>query len=334
MSLGNVLVTGGAGYIGSHCVLALKNKAARIIVLDNLSTGFKEALPSDVVFYKGDVNDTDLLHKLFSQENITACIHLAAATIIPESIADPLKYYQNNTMGTLKLLKACLANHVHQFIFSSTAAVYGHPEQELIDETHPLKAENPYGESKIMAEKLIQDVANSFPLRYVIFRYFNVAGADPNGQIGQRTVNATHLIKTAVETACKKRDSMPIYGHNYPTPDGTCIRDFIHVSDLADAHIKGLEYLIAGGKNEILNCGYGHGHSVQEVIAAVEKASRQKLNTYDAPPRQGDIPKVVANADRIKNILTWQGQYNNLDLIVQSALKWEKYLENLGVEER
>lgn len=324
MSLGSILVTGGAGYIGSHCVQALKNKAKRIVVIDNLSTGFKDALPEDVIFYQGDINDAELLNQIFDKEELTACIHLAASTIIPESIADPLKYYQNNTMGTLTLLKACINHHVHQFVYSSTAAVYGRPETELIDESHPLNAQNPYGESKVMSERFIQDVAYSFPLRFVIFRYFNVAGADPQGLIGQRTLNATHLIKTAVETACGKRKSMPIYGRNHDTPDGTCIRDFIHVSDLADAHVKGLAYLSAGGRNEILNCGYGHGISVQEVISAIEKVTGQKLNTHDAPPRLGDMTKVIANVNKLKQVLNWQSQYDDLNLIVETALNWEK----------
>lgn len=327
MNSGSILITGGAGYIGSHIVKALSLiKAGPLVVLDNLSTGFRQALPTQVKFIQGDLLDKALLFSLMKSENIQAVIHLAAANIIPESLADPIKYYQNNTVGTLNLLQACLSHQIKYFIFSSTAAVYG-TSHEYIHESTPPAPGNPYGFSKWMSEQILQDITQSHALRFVNLRYFNVAGADPSGEIGQRTPNATHLIKVAVQTACGLREALPIYGEDYPTPDGTCIRDFIHVSDIAAVHLKALEYLTHGGSSVTLNCGYGHGFSVKEVIKAVEQVTQRPLPISIAPRRAGDLPVLIADNTQVKKILHWQPQFDDLTFIVKTAWEWEKKLQ-------
>lgn len=325
-NLGNILVTGGAGYIGSHVVKSLcELEAAKVIILDNLQTGYKENV-LEGQFIQGNVQDIALVSQILTHEKIDTVIHLAALTVIPDSIADPLKYYDNNVIGTLNLLKACVQHHVKNFIFSSTAAVYAFASNGKISEQNQILPVNPYGYSKFLSEQIIKDVAQVSPIRYAILRYFNVAGACPSGKIGQRAKNATHLIKVAVQTACGLRETMPIFGIQYPTPDGTCIRDFIHVSDLADAHIKALEYLKREDKSITLNCGYGKGFSVKEVIEAVEKVSQKSLPIQISAARQGDLPQVVADNTLIKEVLQWRPQFNDLHFIVKTALDFERQL--------
>ncbi len=320
-----ILITGGAGYIGSHLVKALlEAKASGVVVLDNLTTGFVDSLPQGVDFIQGDIQDSALLSHIISSKKIKTVIHLAAKTVIPESLQDPLMYYQNNTVGTLKLLQACIEHQVENFIYSSTAAVYGPTPLDKINEECETKPTNPYGYSKLMSEQILKDVARSTKLKYVILRYFNVAGAALDGTIGQRTKAATHLIKVAVQTACGLQKSLPIFGTDYPTPDGTCIRDFIHVSDLAQAHLKALTYLQSGGGSTTLNCGYGHGFSVLEVIKAIENVSQKSLPVTLSAPREGDLAQVIADNSKIKRLPQWQPQYDDLKIIVQTALSWEK----------
>lgn len=326
MAFNNILITGGAGYIGSHVVKALLDKhTTRITVIDNLSTGFADSIPSTVKFIHGDIQNSTLLSKIISSEKIKTVIHLAASTVIPESIEHPVKYYQNNTVGTLHLLKSCLENQVENFIYSSTAAVYGKSNEKIKEDSSTLPT-NPYGHSKLMSEQLLKDASISSRLKFVILRYFNVAGASPDGLIGQRTPNATHLIKVAVQTACGLHKNLPIYGTDYPTVDGTCIRDFIHVSDLANAHLDAIQYLQEDGRSVTLNCGYGHGFSVKEVVQAVEALTQRKLTTIKAMPRKGDLAQVIADNSNIKQLLKWQPQYDDLSFIVKTAYEWEKKL--------
>lgn len=325
--LEGILVTGGAGYIGSHVVKTLIDANAKnVVVLDNLSTGFRDALTTSK-FIQGDIRDIPLLLNILETEKINTVIHLAASTIISESLENPCKYYQNNTVGTLNLLEACIQKKIKYFIYSSTAAVYGKVNNQNIHELDPTVPLNPYGHSKLMSEQILQDVARRHRLQYIILRYFNVAGADPSGKIGQRTPNATHLIKVAAQTACGLRTELPIYGTQYPTPDGTCIRDYIHVSDLAIAHMQALLYLQEGGESATINCGYGHGFSVKEVIRAVETIHGQTLPVCFSPEREGDLPRVVADNAKMKKILHWKPQFASLDLIVKTALDWEKQLQ-------
>lgn len=318
-----VLVTGGAGYIGSHVVKSLLEANHHVVVLDNLTTGFQDAILSPAIFVEGDIQDLPLLLNLLETYNIASVIHLAAHTVISESLENPLKYYQNNAFGTLQLIKACVAKKIKHFIFSSTAAVYGETET-FLDEKCPTRPSNPYGHSKLMSERFLQDIALTSGLRFGILRYFNVAGASLCGKLGQRTKQASHLIKVAVETVCGLHPFLPIYGNQYPTPDGTCIRDFIHVSDLAEIHLQTLVYLQNGGPSQIFNCGYGRGFSVLEVVKALEAVTQSSLPIKIGSPRQGDIANVVANNDRIKKTLKWQPQFDDLQLIVKTALAWEK----------
>ncbi|MGE3319155.1 MAG: UDP-glucose 4-epimerase GalE [Candidatus Berkiella sp.] len=325
MTASSILITGGAGYVGSHVVKALlATPQRRVIVVDNLSTGHLENIPS-VPFVKASIHDKETLTNIIRTENVNAVMHFAASTVISESIEHPLDYYTNNTMGTLHLLEVCAANKIQRFIFSSTAAVYG-PSDNNIDENSPLVPTNPYGESKVMSEQILKDVAKTGALTYVILRYFNVAGADMTGTIGQRGENATHLLKVAVETACGLRASLPIYGTDYATPDGTAIRDFIHVDDLAAAHIDALTYLENKGESITLNCGYGKGYSVKEVISALEKVIGRTLPCINEPRRAGDIARVVADNTLIKQTLNWQPQYDDITTMVRSAYEWEKKL--------
>ncbi len=320
-----ILITGGAGYIGSHIVKAFSEaKVSGLVVLDNLTTGFANSLPQGVDFIQGDIQDSELVSGVIASKKIKTVIHLAAKTIIPESLQQPLKYYQNNTVGTMNLLQACIEHQVEHFIYSSTAAVYGQTTLDKINEECVTQPSNPYGYSKLMSEQILKDVAKSNKLKYVILRYFNVAGAALDGTIGQRTKAATHLIKVAVQTACGFQKSLPIFGTDYPTPDGTCIRDFIHVSDLAQAHLKALTYLQSGGESTTLNCGYGHGFSVKEVIKTIETITEKSLPVTFSPPREGDMAQVIADNSKIKRLLQWQPQYDDLKMIIQSALVWEK----------
>jgi UDP-glucose 4-epimerase len=320
-----VLVTGGAGYIGSHVVRQLGERGERVVVLDNLSTGFRESvLYGELVV--GDTGDADLVERLLREYDIGAVLHFAAHIVVPESVADPLKYYHNNTANTRSLLACCQRAGVSQFIFSSTAAVYGIPERIPVAEDAPLEPINPYGRSKLMSEWMLRDLAFTGALRYVILRYFNVAGADPEGRIGQSTPAATHLIKVANEVVTGQRGQVEIFGTDYPTADGTGVRDYIHVEDLAAAHLKALDHLRAGGAASILNCGYGHGYSVREVLDTVQRVAGEKIRIVESPRRAGDPPALTADAARIRATLGWQPRYDDLELIVRTALDWERKL--------
>ncbi len=321
-----ILVTGGAGYIGSHIVRQLGEAGENVVVLDNLYTGFEDAV-LDAELVRGDCGDPAILRRIFDGYQINSVLHFAAHTIVPESVADPLKYYGNNTCKTRQLLETCAARGVNNFVFSSTAAVYGIPDTDVaIDEAAPTRPINPYGQSKLMSEWMLRDLAAASPLRHVTLRYFNVAGSDPGGRIGQSTKNATLLTKVACEAAIGTRDKVFVFGSDYPTPDGTGVRDYIHVEDLAGAHLLALDYLRGGGESQTLNCGYGHGYSVREVLEAVERVSGRKLNIVDEPRRAGDPPSLVANADRIRTVLGWQPECDDLDFIVRTSLAWEEKL--------
>ncbi len=323
MKNNKILVTGGAGYIGSHVVRQLGHAGESVLTLDNLSTGFAKAVTAgDTVI--GDTGDADLLDRIFSEHEIDTVMHFAASTVVPESLADPLKYYGNNTANSRILLQACQLHGVKQIVFSSTAAVYGVVPEGKAAENSATRPINPYGTSKLMTEWMLRDLAFAGGPNYVTLRYFNVAGCDPSGTIGQSTPNATLLVKVACELAVGKRSEVSIFGTDYPTPDGTALRDYIHVEDLATAHLNALSYLRNGGESVTLNCGYGHGYSVREVLRAVESASGQSLNLVEAPRRAGDPPELVAIADKIRQVIDWTPQFDNLDAIVRSSLEWER----------
>ena len=321
-----VLVTGGAGYIGSHMVLALTDANEKVVVLDNLSTGFEWAIAPQAKLVKGDIADEELVGRIIKEHDIEAIVHFAGSIIVPESVTDPLGYYNNNTVKSRALMAAAVKGGVKNFIFSSTAAVYGNPESMPVFETARPAPISPYGTSKLMTEWMLRDAHVAYGLNYVALRYFNVAGADPRGRSGQSTPRATHLIKVACQTVLGQRASMDVYGTDYPTPDGTCLRDYIHVSDLIAAHMDALAHLRKGGESGIFNCGYGKGYSVLEVIKAVEKAAGKPVNHVLVPRRAGDPAGIVAGADRVRDILGWEPKYADLDLIVRSALDWEKHL--------
>jgi len=325
MSNKRILVTGGAGYIGSHVARQLGEAGERIVVLDDLSTGFRQAvLHGELVV--GNTGDRSCLEQLFSRFEIDTVMHFAAHTVVPESVADPLKYYRNNTCASRTLLEFSLRAGVKHVVFSSTAAVYGIPSDGEASEDSPTAPINPYGTSKLMTEWMLRDLAAVSPLRYVALRYFNVAGADPGGRIGQSTPKATLLTKVACEVAVGKREYVSIYGTDYATPDGTGVRDYIHVEDLADAHLKALAYLRRGGESTTLNCGYGRGYSVRELITMVETVAGKPLAQREAPRRAGDPPALIARASRIRDQLGWQPRYDNLKKIVSTALAWEQKL--------
>jgi len=321
-----ILVTGGAGYIGSHTVLELLAAGEKVVVLDNLSTGFRTAVPDDVPLILGDFGDEDLVTELLAKHDIEAIIHFAAKIVVPDSVADPLGYYLNNTAMARTLLACAVDCGVKHFIFSSTAAVYGNPDQVPVPEHAPTRPLSPYGMSKLMTEIMLHDVASAHGMSYLVLRYFNVAGADPLGRVGLATVGATHLIKIAVEAATGQRAKVDVFGTDYPTPDGSCIRDFIHVSDLAQAHRAALSYLRNGGASMTLNCGYGRGYSVLETIEAVRRVSLRNFAVSYAPRRPGDIMTMVADTRRIHATLDWTPQYDDLETIAAHALAWEEKL--------
>ena len=326
-----VLVTGGAGYIGSHTVLALLDAGWPVVVIDNLVTGFRWAIPEAASFVEGDVGDEALVGRTIAEQGIGAILHFAGSVVVPESVTDPLKYYRNNTGNSRALLSAAVAGGVGHFIFSSTAATYGLPETVPVSEDMPKKPINPYGMSKLMTEAMLADVAAAHPMNYCALRYFNVAGADPQGRSGQSTAGATHLIKVAVEAATGKRDGVAVFGTDYATPDGTGVRDYIHVTDLAAAHVEALEALIAEpGRSHTLNCGYGRGFSVMEVLDAVDRVTNLKLNRRIEPRRAGDPDALIADNRRILETLPWRPRLDDLDVIVAHALAWERSLEQRG----
>jgi len=323
----SALVTGGAGFIGSHMALELLDAGEDVVVLDNLSTGFRWAVPDGAEFVEGDVGNQDLVRRLIQRKAIDAIFHFAGSIVVPESVADPLGYYLNNTCKSRSLIACAVETKVPNFIFSSTAAVYGMPKINPVTEDATLEPISPYGNSKLMTETMLRDTAKARPLRFVALRYFNVAGADPKGRSGQSSAKATHLVKVAAETALGMRPCLEVYGTDYETPDGTCIRDYIHVSDLVRAHLDALHYLRAGGESIVLNCGYGKGFSVLDVVAAVKRASGKDFPVHMADRRPGDPAALVAGADRIREVLGWVPKRNNLDTIVEDALSWEKRLQ-------
>ena len=325
MSKKGVLVTGGAGYIGSHVVRQLGEVGERIVVLDNLYSGFAESvLYGELVI--GDTGDRELVARILREHDIDSVLHFAAHTVVPESVSNPLKYYGNNTSNTRSLLQCCSEAGIKHFIFSSTAAVYGMPDTPMASEDTPTAPINAYGTSKLMSEMMLRDLSAVTDLRHVVLRYFNVAGSDPQGRIGQSTRDATLLIKVACEAALGKRPSVSIFGTDYSTPDGTGVRDYIHVEDLADAHLQALTYLRNGGSSTTLNCGYGHGYSVREVLDTVQRVHGKPLTIQEMPRRAGDPPTLVAKADRVRSTLGWQPRYDDLSMIVETSLAWEKKL--------
>ena len=324
-----VLVTGGAGYIGSHAVLALRDAGWPVSVIDNLSTGTRYVVPDDVPFYEGNVADRDLTARIFAEQGIGAIMHFAGSIVVPESVEKPLDYYGNNTLATHALLSGAVEAGVKHFVFSSTAAVYGEPEKVPVQEDAPKLPINPYGASKLMTERMLEDSSAAYPLNYAALRYFNVSGADPQGRTGQIGKGSTHLIKVAVEAAVGKRDHIDVFGTDYPTPDGSCVRDYIHVSDLADAHVKALERLTEQPEqNLVMNLGYGRGLSVLEVLDALDRLLPQPIRREMKGRRAGDPPLLISSNQRLKETLDWQARYADIDVILGHALEWEHKLQN------
>jgi UDP-glucose 4-epimerase len=322
----SVLVTGGAGYIGSHTLLQLTARGEKVVVLDDLSTGFRQAV-RDVPLVVGNVGDRELVDRLLDEHRVDTIIHFAAHTIVPESVSNPLKYYGNNTCATRSLLESAARAGVKHFVFSSTAAVYGIPANGQASEETVTAPINAYGTSKLMSEWMLRDLCAATPMRHVVLRYFNVAGCDTQGRIGQSTRAATLLVKVACEVAVGKRPHLSVFGTDFPTPDGTGVRDYIHVEDLATAHVNALSYLRDGGKSLLANCGYGHGYSVREVVSSVEKIAGIKLPVREEPRRAGDPPALIAKADKVRQVLGWSPRLDDLDTIVRSALEWERRLQ-------
>ncbi|HZO23478.1 MAG TPA: UDP-glucose 4-epimerase GalE [Steroidobacteraceae bacterium] len=326
MKRGTILVTGGAGYIGSHVALQLRTRGEQVVVLDDLSRGFRQAV-LDTPLIVGKVGDREKVLEVLQTHGVDTVMHFAAYTIVPESVSEPLKYYGNNTCSTRSLLECCVQAGVRNFVFSSTAAVYGIPAGGVAAEDTVTAPINPYGTSKLMSEWMLRDVSAASSLKYVALRYFNVAGSDTSGRIGQATPKATLLVKVAAEAAVGKRSHVSIFGTDYPTPDGTGIRDYIHVEDLATAHLDALGYLRDGGASTVLNVGYGHGYSVRQVLESVERIAGKRLEIREEPRRAGDPPALIARADRIRSDLGWKPRLDDLDTIVSTALKWERHLQ-------
>jgi UDP-glucose 4-epimerase len=321
-----VLVTGGAGYIGSHMVLALTDAGIDTVVVDNLTTGFAWAISPAAKLVRGNIGDEGLMMQVMAEHKVDAVVHFAGSIVVPDSVADPLGYYLNNTVNSRNLMHSAVKSGVKNFIFSSTAAVYGNPKTLPVTEAEAPAPISPYGTSKWMTEQMLQDSHLAYGLNYVALRYFNVAGADPKGRSGQSTPRATHLIKVAAQTALGQRAGMEVYGTDYDTPDGTCLRDYIHVSDLIGAHMDALSHLKRGGQSGVFNCGYGTGYSVLEVIKSVERVHGTKLNVKYGPRRAGDPAGIVAGADKAREILGWTPKHADLDFIVDSAIRWEQHL--------
>jgi len=321
--MANILVTGGAGYIGSHVVKQLGRAGHSVVTLDNLGKGFREAVTAGELVV-GDTGDKALVARLLAEHQVEAVMHFAALTVVPDSVRDPLAYYGNNTCATRNLLECCRDHGVRHFVFSSTAAVYGVPEGGVAGEDSPTDPINPYGQSKLMSELMLRDLCRATSMRAVALRYFNVAGCDPEGEIGQSTPNATLLVKVACEAAAGRRPGVSIFGTDYPTPDGTGVRDYIHVWDLAAAHLAALDYLAAGGESTTLNCGYGHGYSVREVLEMVGRLNGAPLAIEEGPRREGDPPSLVARAERIREVLGWRPELDDLAAICRSTLAWER----------
>lgn len=321
----NILVTGGAGYIGSHTAQVLIERGHKVVVLDNLSTGFKEAVPAGAEFVQGDIRETDFVINVLKSFKINAIVHFAAKLIVPESVDKPYDYYDNNVNGVLSMVKACREVEVKNFVFSSTAAVYGETAVTgLITEGTPTAPANPYGASKLMSERILMDSEVPYKLRTVCLRYFNVAGAHPHLTNGQRTLAATHLIKVASEAACGKRDSVGVFGTDYSTPDGTGVRDYIHVLDLAQVHALALQYLEDGGVSQVVNCGYGQGFSVRQVLDTIKAVSKSEFKVINMPRRQGDVAALVADPSKAQNLFKWTPRHNDLTFICKTAYEWEK----------
>ncbi len=326
-----ILVTGGAGYIGSHTVLHLLKAGYDVVVVDNFYSGHRWATPEAAEFYQGDIHNRDLVAKIIRQHNIDSVIHFAGHIVVPESVENPAKYYQNNVVGSLNLIDTCVANNVNHFIFSSSAAVYGVPASCPVNEQATPRPINPYGTTKLMTEWTLRDFSmatSSKPFNYVALRYFNVAGAHIDGGLGQSTPEATHLIKVACQTACGMRPYLSIFGDDYPTTDGSCIRDYIHVDDLAVAHLDALCYLHNGGESNVLNCGYGYGFSVKQVIDCVKTVSNVDFEVQTVARRAGDPPELIADNKKIKRVLNWQPRHDELATICRSAYRWEQNLSS------
>ncbi len=325
----SILITGGAGYIGSHMVLAALERGFDVVVLDNLSTGVRASVADDAHFHQGQVGDQTFVRRLLNYYSITAVVHFAGSIVAPDSVKDPLAYYANNTVASRALIEACVAEGVKHFVFSSTALIYGPPLLGAMPETTPKQPENPYGRSKLMTEWMLEDVARAHDFRFAALRYFNVAGADPAGRTGQSTPRATHLIKRACQVALGRVPHLDIFGTDYPTPDGTGVRDYIHVSDLVDAHLLALDHLSNGGSSVALNCGYGRGASVREVIKAVSSVVGREVPTVESPRRPGDPPALIADATRLATDFGWRPKHNDLIEIISTAYQWERRLNSV-----
>ncbi len=321
-----ILFTGGAGYIGSHCFYEFTDNQQDVVVVDNLSTGHRKALPKDIKFYQGSVGDKNLLMKIFNEHNIDCVVHFAGSLLVEESVNNPEKYYHNNVVNSLNLLNCMHKAGVHQIIFSSTASVYGSHPKQIFDEQDPTSPESPYAQSKLVVENIIKDFAKAHDFKFIILRYFNVAGVDHDLRTGIYNENSTHLVKVACEVATGKREQLAIFGTDYETRDGTCIRDYIHVSDLANAHYLAYKNISSGSKNnQIYNCGYGTGHSVKEIVNAIEKCTQKKLNCVESDRRPGDPVAVIASSQKIKDQLNWSPQLENIETIINSVLSWESF---------